>query len=125
MIDKALTLAILAVAIAVALTLTAASSAVASNTIAKQENLACTSCHDKPGSKLLTSKGKYYEHTESLAGYEELIVQVGQCTSCHVRKPGSTRLTSEGKQIRSLMGDMEGLKKWVLEGHPLDLDRSP
>ncbi|NIP14482.1 MAG: hypothetical protein GWM88_07025, partial [Pseudomonadales bacterium] len=32
---------------------------------AAQEGVSCTTCHDKPGSALLTSKGKFYEYTGS------------------------------------------------------------
>jgi hypothetical protein len=92
--------------------------AVASNAIAKKEDMVCTSCHDKPGSKLLTDQGKYYELMGSLDGFEEVETFFGQCTSCHVKKPGSLKLTSTGRRFQRLVGDMDGLKE-LLEGeHP-------
>lgn len=92
--------------------------ATASNAIAKQEGIACTSCHDKPGSKLLTDRGKYYELMSSLDGYDELKATFSECTTCHVRKPGSLKLTKKGKQFRWMLVDMEGLKMLVQGHHP-------
>ena len=56
--------------------------AVASNEIAKMENnMVCTSCHDKPGSKLLTDEGKYYELMGTLEGFTDVETVFGKCTS--------------------------------------------
>ena len=66
----------------------------------KQEGLSCTVCHDKPGSKLLTDQGKYYETMRTLAGFDELKATFGACTSCHVTKPGSKKLTAKGKEFQ-------------------------
>lgn len=96
-------------------------SATASNAIATSEDLACTTCHDKPGSKLLTDRGKYYEHMSSLAGFAQVQATFGKCTSCHARKPGSLKLTKQGKKFRSVLDDMDGLRELVLRHH-VELD---
>ena len=90
----------------------------ASNAIAQKEGLACTVCHDKPGSKLLTDRGKYYEALGSLEGYDS-IVTFAACTDCHVRKPGSQKLTRTGKRFADVVHDMEGLRTWLKENHPM------
>lgn len=90
----------------------------ASNAIAEREDLACTSCHDKPGSKLLTDRGKYYEQMGTLVGFDELEARFTRCTSCHVRKPGSLKLTETGRRYRWMMGDMDGIRQWLMERHP-------
>lgn len=86
--------------------------------VGKQEGVSCTVCHDKPGSKLLTDQGKYYETMRTLAGFEDLRATFGACTSCHVTKPGSKKLTAKGKEFRDLVRDMEGLGGWMKEHHP-------
>jgi len=91
----------------------------ASNAIAEQEGIACTACHDKPGSKLLTSEGKYFELMRTLDGYDGVIAEFGSCTSCHVKKPGSKKLTETGKRFEWMMQDMQGLKAWIQEVHPV------
>jgi hypothetical protein len=91
----------------------------ASNKIAQRENLQCTVCHDKPGSRLLTDRGKYYEVMRTLDGYDEVIAAFSECTACHVSKPGSTKLTERGKQFQLVVQDMQGLRRWVAENHPL------
>ncbi len=92
---------------------------IASNEIAEQVDLACTSCHDKPGSKLMTDRGKYYDLMGTFDGYEKVINTFGKCTTCHVKKPGSMRLTRMGKRYYDLVNSMEGLKA-LLEGeHPV------
>lgn len=91
----------------------------ASNKIAGKEGLACTVCHDKPGSKLLTDRGKYYEEMRTLDGYDEVVVAFSQCTSCHVKKPGSKELTERGQRYAWMVNDMEGLRQWLRENHPL------
>lgn len=94
-------------------------SALASDAIAKAEgDLTCTVCHDKPGSKLYTDKGKYYELTGSLEGYDAIIAVFQKCTTCHVRKPGSKKLTPEGRRFARVMDDMNDLRSWVLSSHP-------
>jgi len=89
-----------------------------SQKIAKTEGLECGACHDKPGSKLLTDKGKYYETMGTLEGYDALAESFGKCTSCHVKKPGSLKLTTKGKQFQEMVGDMKGLKDWMAAHHP-------
>ena len=90
----------------------------ASNEIAKEEGLACTSCHDKPGSKLMTDRGKYYDLMGTFEGYDKVIKTFGKCTTCHVKKPGSMKLTRMGKRYYDLVNNMEGLRD-LLEGeHP-------
>lgn len=61
----------------------------------------CAACHDKAGSKLLTSKGKFYELRGSLEGYDELIRSHRKCTSCHSKEPGSLRLTAKGEALKA------------------------
>ena len=96
-----------------------ATPALASEEIAKAEgDLTCTVCHDKPGSKLYTDKGKYYELMGSLDGYDAILAVFQKCTTCHVRKPGSKKLTPEGRRFARVMGDMSDLEQWVLSSHP-------
>ncbi|MCB1009766.1 MAG: hypothetical protein KDB94_12850, partial [Acidobacteria bacterium] len=90
-----------------------------SQKISKAEGLECGACHDKPGSKLLTDKGKYYEAMGTLDGYDALAESFGKCTSCHVKKPGSQKLTTKGKQFQEMVGDMKGLKEWMAAHHPM------
>lgn len=97
----------------------------ASEQIAQREDLVCTSCHDKPGSKLLTDQGKYYELMGSVAGFAEVEATFERCTSCHVRKPGSAKLTKTGHRFAALVGDMEGLKKWAQEAAPCKTEPLP
>ena len=115
----------MAAGLGLALVLTAAAPTAASNTIAKETGQACTVCHDKPGSRLLTSEGKFFEVTRSLDGYEEFTASYGSCTNCHLRKPGSQKLTKEGRLMLDLGKDMEALKKWVLEMHPAETEGKP
>lgn len=98
--------------------------ALASNKIAKKESLDCTVCHDKPGSKLLTDRGKYYEEMRTLDGYDDVMVAFSKCTTCHVRKPGSKELTERGERYAFVAYDMEGLRQWLRENHPV-LKRTP
>lgn len=90
----------------------------ATKAIAQEESLQCTSCHDKPGSKLLTDKGMYYEMTGSLAGYDDLDASFERCTTCHSKKPGSKKLTATGEKYKFVVDDMEGLRIWLMEQHP-------
>ena len=92
--------------------------ALANEQIAEQEDLNCTACHDKPGSKLLTDRGVYYEFKGTMDGYEKLSDTFGRCTSCHVRKPGSTKLTKQGKRFNAIIADMDELRVWLDEQHP-------
>lgn len=85
----------------------------------KETGQTCVACHDKPGSKLLTDQGKYFEVMRTLDGYTEVKASFGKCTSCHARKPGSKKLTSKGKQIATLASDMESLRQWIRENHPV------
>lgn len=96
----------------------------ASNEIARKEGLACTVCHDKPGSRLLTDRGMYYQEMHTLKGYDEVVVAFSKCTSCHEKKPGSTRLTERGERYKWVVNDMEGLRQWLRENHPI-LKREP
>lgn len=90
----------------------------ASNRIAAQEGLPCMTCHDKPGSRLLTDRGKYYEAVGTLDGYDEVVAAFSECTGCHVSKPGSLKLTETGKAFAVAVNDMVGLRQWVKENHP-------
>ena len=90
----------------------------ASEKIATETGKSCTTCHDKPGSKLLTDSGKYYEAMKSLEGYDAVKTSFGRCTTCHDRKPGSKKLTRKGKDFAGLVIDMPGLSQWMKEGHP-------
>jgi len=78
-----------------------AASAFASQEMAKKEGLKCTVCHDKAGSKLLTSKGMYYELKGSLEGYKELVAEYKKCTTCHSKEPGSKALTPKGEEMKA------------------------
>ena len=69
--------------------------------MAEKESLKCTACHDKAGSKLLTSKGKYYELKGTFAGYKELIAEYKKCTTCHSKEPGNKSLTPKGVEMKS------------------------
>jgi hypothetical protein len=108
----------LAGALAAAIGLLAAAPAAATPQLAKAEGLACTVCHDKPGSKLLTDKGKYYEVMATLDGYDAIEGTFGACTTCHVKRPGSKKLTRQGRRISLVIRDMGELKAWVMEHHP-------
>jgi hypothetical protein len=93
----------LAVAVTVVLTtiLLAPVPSFASPEIAKKEGLKCTVCHDKAGSKLLTSKGKYYEYMKTLTGYDDVIHQYKKCTTCHSKEPGNATLTKKGEDLKA------------------------
>ena len=53
-----------------------------------------------------------------LEGFAEISSSFGKCTACHVRKPGSTKLTRQGKRFQWMIEDMEGLRDLVLSEHP-------
>lgn len=91
----------------------------ASKQIAEREDLQCTVCHARPGSKRLTDRGKYYEKLRTLDGYDEVIAAFSECTACHVNKPGSKKLTDRGRAFQFAVRDMEGLRLWLRESHPL------
>ncbi len=93
--------------------------------LGESEALNCTACHDKPGSKLLTDQGKYYELMGSLDGLEDLEKAFSSCTDCHVKKPGSKKLTRQGKKFSSSIKDMEGLREWLKAAHPKEPTESP
>ena len=96
-----------------------ASEAMASEEIAEAEGgMACTVCHDKPGSKLYTDQGKYYEATGSLQGFDQIIDAFRACTTCHVKKPGSERFTPQGRRFVGVMRDMTELRDWAMKAHP-------
>ena len=116
---------LLACATAGVLLLAPERSALASNDIARRENLPCTACHDKPGSKMLTDRGKYWELMGSLEGFDEIRADFGACTQCHVRRPGSSKLTRYGRRLSLLLRDMQELKEFVLERHPKPQDTPP
>ena len=90
----------------------------ANDEIGRETGEKCTLCHDKPGSKLLTDKGIYYDTQLTLEGYDEIKGSFGRCTSCHVRKPGSDKLTKEGKKMAEMVDSMEELREWLAENHP-------
>ena len=108
--------AILLAALAV-LYFASAPRAQASNDIAKREGIKCTVCHDKPGSRLLTNQGLYYQQLGSLKGYDD-VVAFGDCASCHEQRPGSKKLTPTGRRFLSVVKDMKGLRKWLEDNHP-------
>lgn len=97
----------------------AASPLAASPPIAEQESLTCTVCHDKPGSRLMTDRGKYYEARGTLEGYDDLVALFGQCTTCHDTRPGATDLTETGECFLRVVNDMEGLETWMKVAHPV------
>lgn len=103
----------------VAVVLVTAPSADATKKLAGETDRVCTVCHDKPGSKLLTDQGKFFETRRTLEGYDELMEEFGSCTHCHSRKPGSMKLTKAGKQHKQQLAvnDMEELCNWIKE-HP-------
>jgi cytochrome c553 len=90
----------------------------ASEKLAADTGLKCTSCHDKPGSKLLTDRGKFFEMRRSIEGFDAIRSSFGRCTSCHARTPGSARLTKKGRQMSEMVKDMAELQQWLKENHP-------
>ena len=96
-----------------------ASPALASDAIAEElGKMKCTACHDKAGSKLLTDQGKFYEFMGTVDGYSEIKGTFGRCTTCHVNKPGSTKLTKKGEKLSSVIADMDELREWLSKEHP-------
>ena len=109
-------MAILAVCL---VALVAPTAVFATDEIAELEgDLTCTVCHDKPGSKLYTDQGKYYELMGTLDGFDAVIAVFQKCTTCHVRKPGSERLTPEGRRFSRVVSSMSDLAEWVQSSHP-------
>lgn len=105
--------------LALAAAVLVAGAGMASERIAKDTGKTCTSCHDKPGSKLLTDRGKYFESMKTLEGYDTIKGSFERCTTCHVRRPGSMKLTERGRQFAGFVKDMAGLNQWMREGHPM------
>ena len=103
----------------IAIALLGGSWLLATDELAEENDLKCTACHDKAGSKRLTDKGLYFEATGSLDGYDKLNESFGKCTTCHVRKPGSKKLTKTGKQMAEVVSTMTELRGWLEEGHEL------
>lgn len=108
----------ISLSVAVALVLAGSSWVMATPDLAKQNDLKCTVCHDKAGSKLLTDRGIYFEAMGSLDGYDSLRDEFGKCTSCHVRKPGSQKLTKEGQKFADVVDTMAELQEWLNQRHP-------
>ena len=81
--------------------------ALATEDLGADLGMKCTSCHDKAGSKLLTSKGKYFELKGSMDGYDEGIKKYRKCTSCHAKEPGSLKLTAKGEKFKAKGKTME------------------
>lgn len=115
---RRLLLVVLTLTVLTTLALWRAGDAWASPPLGQQTGLACTACHDKPGSKLLTDKGKYFELLGSFEGFDQVIADFGACTSCHVRKPGSKKLTKEGRDFARIIRDMKDLQEWMRLRHP-------
>ena len=92
----------------------------ATKAMAEKENANCTACHDKPGSILLTDQGKYWELMGSFDGYDGLQANFGKCTGCHVREPGSAKLTPTGEKYQAVIREMdsEELSEWMMRPHP-------
>lgn len=105
-------------ALALAGLVVAAGAARASQRLATETGKSCVTCHDKPGSKLLTDAGKYYESMHTLDGFADIRGSFGRCTACHVRKPGSLKLTKKGKELAGQVKDMNELRQWVQQQHP-------
>lgn len=103
---------------AVAVLTAASAAALATEELARETATTCTACHDKPGSRLLTDRGKYFELMRTTDGFERVIENFGRCTYCHKSKPGSIRLTREGKRFEQMLGDMDALKAWLDAHHP-------
>jgi hypothetical protein len=95
-----------------------ASWVVATEDLCEQMDMKCTQCHDKAGSKLLTDQGVYFEAKGTLDGYAQVKSSFGKCTTCHVRKPGSTKLTKKGKELASVVDNMDELREWLKKNHP-------
>lgn len=105
-------------ALAVASLLATVGGLQASEKLATDTGKSCVSCHDKPGSKLLTDQGVYFEAMHTLDGYDQVKASFGKCTSCHVRKPGSKKLTKKGQQMAGMVKDMSALREWLQMNHP-------
>jgi hypothetical protein len=89
----------------------------ATERLAEQERVECTVCHIKESGKKLTDKGKYYETLRTFNGYDKLTETFGNCLYCHKHKAGSKKLTKQGKRVREVVRNMEGLFEWLQEGH--------
>jgi len=51
-------------------------------------------------------------------GYDQVKSSFGKCTTCHVRKPGSTKLTKHGKELAGVVDSMNELREWMEANHP-------
>lgn len=107
-----------ALVVAAVFSLLLAGGVYATEELAGAEAMVCTVCHDKPGSKRLTDKGKYFELMRSMDGYADVEASFGKCTFCHRRKPGSKKLTKAGKGFANALGNMQGLVEWIQDLHP-------
>lgn len=74
--------------------------AIATEELGKTEGIKCKVCHDKPGSRLLTDKGKYFEYKRTFEGYDQLLRKFKKCTLCHVQEPGNPKLTHSGLELK-------------------------
>jgi hypothetical protein len=92
--------------------------AVADRATAEAEGVTCTVCHDKPGSKRMTDRGKYFEIRGTLEDYDQVVEVFGKCTACHSKKPGSLKLTRTGRRFQKVVEDMDGLASWLRASHP-------
>ena len=106
------------VSLAVSALLLVMAPARAGENLSKEEGVSCTTCHDKPGSKLLTDKGKYYELMRTFDGFDEIKSTFGRCTHCHIAKPGSKKLTAEGREMAKVANGMPELREWIRSQHP-------
>ena len=97
----------------------------ASDDLGRELQTECTVCHDKPGSKLLTDRGKYYETLRTFEGYDKVTEVFGACTTCHESKPGSSEMTETGQRFADLVDDMEELRRWLETEHPPADEQGP
>ena len=110
------------VILSVAALLAGGMSVLATEDLGKEPGLNCTACHDKAGSKKLTDKGLYFETMRTMDGYDQLHANFGRCTACHVKNPGSDKLTKKGKKVGEVVDDMDDLREWLKSGHPTPSD---
>ena len=93
----------------------------ASQDLAEKTGEVCTVCHDKPGSKRLTDKGKYYEVMGAFEGFDDVLAIFGECTHCHAKKPGSTKLTPAGRKFSDAIENLEAFQEFLQANHPRTL----
>ncbi|MCP3981176.1 MAG: hypothetical protein GY716_17900 [bacterium] len=104
----------------VALLVLAASTTTATEDLAEALEMKCTACHDKAGSKLLTSKGKYFELRRSFDGFDDLMRKYRKCTKCHASFPGSQKLTKRGERLKAAGVTMDH----VITDQPVELEKA-